>query len=457
MTSPISVSEVSKRATSPVDVDADADVNVNVKSLPKRPRVQSDYKEDTEKLASVITNVPSQHEKYIFLLEARGGTDKDPKTGHRRDSIPIAEAIASSKKCGTAVLSILEEEINIDINIDKETALNNKQSNDALRDYIFRKACGLVVRVNPGTLTPSTQSKLDAMLCEFASSGIIVMSHPDVQRRMGAKDALCKIKHLNCGMEDTEVFYEADTFGKGFLKSIAFRPRVIKQNRGSQGEGIWIVKLKTENYCEKYGDRSVDLDEELVLMEANDNHVEYHTAGEFIEFCINGRTEKSGTWESTGTGKYLEGGVESGAMLVDQRFLPRVVEGEVRCLMVGQKLVGIVHKKPKEGGYSATLQSGAVYTSYEPDAPEFESLVKAFKSDLPKIMTSFGIADQQLPLLWTADFMYGDKDKQGKDSFYVGEFNCACVGITQQLHFADLVGKTAVETCFPSVENKCSD
>jgi hypothetical protein len=80
-------------------------------------------------------------------------------------------------------------------------------------------------------------------------------------------------------------------------------------------------------------------------MEANDNHVEYHTVGEFFEFCVNGRTENSGIWESTGEGRYLEGGVDSGAMLVDQRFLPRIVEGEgeVRLNMIGSELVNLVH------------------------------------------------------------------------------------------------------------------
>ena len=36
-------------------------------------------------------------------------------------------------------------------------------------------------------------------------------------------------------------------------------------------------------------------------------------------------------------------------MLVDQRFCPRIVEGELRYNCVGPKLVGIIHKKPKEG------------------------------------------------------------------------------------------------------------
>merc|ERR1712118_13614 len=89
------------------------------------------------------------------------------------------------------------------------------------------------------------------------------------------------------------------------------QPRVIKQNRGSAGEGIWIIKLKSGEYCSTFGEASCADDELLDMMEANDNHAEEHTVAEFIEFCVNGRTDKSGTWTSKGTGKYLEGGKEA--------------------------------------------------------------------------------------------------------------------------------------------------
>ena len=85
-----------------------------------------------------------------------------------------------------------------------------------------------------------------------------------------------------------------------------------------------------------------------MLMEANDNHEEEHTVAEFIEFCVNGRTSKSGEWTSKGEGKYLEGGKAAGGQLVDQRFCPRIVEGELRYNLVGDALVGVIHKKPKE-------------------------------------------------------------------------------------------------------------
>lgn len=44
---------------------------------------------------------------------------------------------------------------------------------------------------------------------------------------------------------------------------------------------------------------------------------------------------------------------------MDQRFLPRIVEGEVRVLMIYNQPVVVVHKVPAEGGLSATLFSGA--------------------------------------------------------------------------------------------------
>lgn len=377
---------------------------------------------------------------FIPILEARGGTDKDETTGLRRDSVPIAHGVADHG--GSS--AVYQYQDDSDLDADSAPA----RCNDILFRHLHKTASGVIVRNNPGTISPAAQAKLDALLTELSDAGVLVLSTPELIRAMGAKDALVKIRHLQVGIMDTAVYTTPEQLMEGFRKSIAFQPRVIKQNRGSQGEGIWICKLQDESkYCQNYGDAIADLDTPLVLMEAFDNHQEVHTVEEFLEFCLNGRTDKSGEWESTGIGKYLEGGIESGAMLVDQRFLPRIVEGEVRCTMVGPELIGLVHKKPKEGGLSATLQSGAIYTNYEPDAPEFRTLVEKFRTDIPHILECFGVSDQPLPLLWTADFIFGNPDENGIDTFYVGEFNCSCVGVTQQLEFADLVGKTAHEYC----------
>merc|ERR1719456_177399 len=229
---------------------------------------------------------------------------------------------------------------------------------------VAKKFAFIIVRCNPGQIKADggDQGKFDDGMRGIRKLGIQVWPSPDVMEFMGAKDALCKVANLNIGLEDTLAYYDETSFSEGFKKTMAFQPRVVKQNRGSSGEGIWIIKLKEGNYCSTYGERSCTDDEKLDLMEANDNHAEEHTVAEFIEFCVNGRTDKSGEWTSKGTGKYLEGGKEAGGQLVDQRFCPRIVEGELRYNQIGDGLVGIIHKKPAEGGISAVGGTGSIYT-----------------------------------------------------------------------------------------------
>ena len=165
----------------------------------------------------------------------------------------------------------------------------------------------------------------------------------------------------------------------------------------------------------------------LELQEAVDNHREEKTLGEFLTFCE----------------QYIVG--ENG-QLIDQRFLPRIVEGELRVNMIYDTPTEIVHKKPADGGISATLASGAKYVSYKPDDPQFASLMeKVIKQDLPKILPALGLEKEPLPLIWTTDFILGDKTADGKDTYFVGEFNCSCVGITQQLYLADKVADAAIK------------
>merc|ERR1712232_310528 len=163
---------------------------------------------------------------------------------------------------------------------------------------------------------------------------------------------------------------------------------------------------------------------------------EEHTVDEFIEFCINGQTAKSGNWASKGVGKYLEGGKAAGGQLVDQRFCPRIVEGELRYNMVGDTLIGIIHKKPKEGGISAVGGTGSIYTYYGPQEKKFASLTKSFTTiDLGKIMPALGLEEEPIPLWWTSDFI--NSSPPGTDSkdekWIVGEFNCSCVGVSKCL------------------------
>ena len=356
------------------------------------------------KLALVEYRIPG-HESGV------GGADKG-KNGHRVDSMPICNGVIKTGNCCYPFFY-------------------QPEKHDA-QAGICKCFDGIIVRINPGQLAADDQLAFDALMRECITMGIPVWSSPDVQIQMGAKDALCKIAHLNCGLPDTLAYYAEEDFVAGFKKTMAYQPRVIKQNRGSSGEGIWIIKLKDREYCAHYGDATCEDDWVLDMMEANDNHQEYHTVAEFVEWCVNGREGgKCDDWTSKGSGAYLAGGKAAGGQIVDQRFCPRIVEGEVRVLTSGPTCLQLIHKKPAEGGISAVLGTGSTYTFYGPDEPKYAELKrKLFVEDLPKIMPALGLEGEPFPIVWTTDLI-PYTDDEGTDQYTVGEFNCSCVGISK--------------------------
>ena len=296
----------------------------------------------------------------------------------------------------------------------------------------------VIVRCNPGQIKADggDQQKFDDGMRGLRKMGKEIWPSPDVMEKMGAKDALCKVATMNIGLEDTLAYYSPEEFSVGFKKTMAFQPRVIKQNRGSSGEGIWIIKLKAENYCANYGDRSCEDDEKLVLMEANDNHEEEHTVAEFIEFCVSGRTDKSGEWTSKGVGKYLEGGKEAGGQLVDQRFVH--VLWRVSCATIWSAIPwseSFTRNRRREE--SLQLAEPVPSTpSNGPEEPLFKSLTGKFPEDrLAPCDACLDLAAEPIPLWWTTDFILaspvGTPTEQEK--WIVGEFNCSCVGISRCL------------------------
>ena len=85
----------------------------------------------------------------------------------------------------------------------------------------------------------------------------------------------------------------------------------------------------------------------------------------------------------------------------------RIVEGEFRILMIGTEPAQIIHKKLAGDGGRAS------YASYKPEDAEFALLMSNFKADLPRLMPSFRLSGHSLPLLWTVDFILGDKNADG--------------------------------------------
>merc|ERR1719266_2325934 len=153
-----------------------------------------------------------------------GGSDK-VSSGHRFDTIGIANGL---KKAGLAVRILFY----------------NHEEHDRFFEVV-KNFDAVVMRINPGQITANggDQQKFDKAMTEVAAK-IPVWPTPANMEQMGAKDALTKMKDMDFGLPDTLGYYSPEDMKEGFPKAIAFQRRVVKQNRGSAGEGIWIIDLK---------------------------------------------------------------------------------------------------------------------------------------------------------------------------------------------------------------------
>jgi glutathione synthase/RimK-type ligase-like ATP-grasp enzyme len=252
------------------------------------------------------------------------------------------------------------------------------------------------------------------MLRKLAANGLVGMPHPDAMINYGAKDALVKLASTPLVPEDTYAYYDIPSFKKNFPKSLANNVRVLKQNRGSTGEGIWRVEVVDPSVI---SDGVVPVNAKVKCTEAKDNHVEFLSLADFMTFCE----------------QYIIG--ENG-QLVDMVFLPRIKEGEIRIFMINRTPINVVHKKPADSAdaFSATLFSGAKYRYDPPEA--WSELCNMLLGNLDLIMSKLGGFD--IPLIWTADWIL-DNAADGKDTYILGEINCSCVGFTSELSLANNV------------------
>jgi hypothetical protein len=352
-----------------------------------------------------------------------GGSDKSA-SGHRYDSVAIANGlIASGVSC--QLIHYLHEEHSSFIEV--------CQGFDAL-----------VVRCTSGQILADGGDPMafDVALRNLQDLGVHIWPSPDVRDQMSAKSALVKIRNLRIGLEDTNAYLTPKTFEKGFKKTLAFQPRMIMQSSGSADDAVWIVKLKLGNYCHHYGQRSCSDSEVVVLLDARSNREEEHTVGEFIEFCINGITPKAGVWATKDTGKYLsdQGHGRGRGQLVDQRFCPRVAEGGMRYVMVGEETVGVLQKRPAKDS-SVALTGGSnlpalTYSRLDPSESPCEALTKhSLRHDMKYLLEALDLDGEAMPILWTIDFVnvspVGTPENQ--ERWAASEFNCACVGIPSLL------------------------
>src|SRR5262249_10969137 len=104
-------------------------------------------------------------------------------------------------------------------------------------------ADGILVWVDP-LHQGKTRESLDRLLRDVAARGPWVSAHPDVILKMGVKEVLYRTRHLGWGA-DTHLYRTAAEFGTDFPSRLrSSGPRVLKQNRGNGGQGVWKVELR---------------------------------------------------------------------------------------------------------------------------------------------------------------------------------------------------------------------
>jgi hypothetical protein len=267
------------------------------------------------------------------------------------------------------------------------------------------KLDGVLVWVNPIS-DGQDRIALDAMLRDVASRGIWVSAHPDVILKMGAKEVLYRTRHLGWGT-DTHLYRAAQAFRAGFPpRLLSAGPRVLKQNRGNGGQGVWKVELVSPTAS---GDATV-----RVLQAVRGSVPEDLSLGDFMRRC--------------------ETYFAAEGCIIDQPFQPRLPDGMIRCYMSTNKVVGFGHQlvkaliaPPPEGPDSEAGRPGP-RIMHPASAAEFRALRTKMEAEwTPQMMQLLDIDAESLPIIWDADFLYGPHTASGEDTYVLCEINVSSV------------------------------
>src|SRR5205085_10936969 len=124
--------------------------------------------------------------------------------------------------------------------IQTEPAVYDEDFADEVRAQLLA-VDGVLVWVDPLS-RGKTRAALDPILREVATRGPWVSAHPDVILKMGVKEILYRTKHLGWGT-DTHLYRDMAAFRAEFPALLhSAGPRVLKQNRGNGGQGVWKVE-----------------------------------------------------------------------------------------------------------------------------------------------------------------------------------------------------------------------
>jgi len=224
-----------------------------------------------------------------------------------------------------------------------------------------------------------------------------------VTMKIGVKEVLYTTRHLGWGT-DTHLYRTFEVFENEFPRRLSAEGvRVIKQNRGNGGQGVWKIEL------------SPDQANCVVVLEARrDSEPHSFPLADFIASC---------------DGYFADKGC-----IIDQPFQPRLPDGMIRCYMGADKAVGFGHQlikalipPPPKGPNSPEAQPGP-RIMHPASAPQFQALRAKMETEwVPQMMQFFGLTRDTLPIIWDADFLYGPRTSDGTDTYALCEINVSSV------------------------------
>lgn len=271
---------------------------------------------------------------------------------------------------------------------------------------------GVLVWINP-IQDGHDRTVLDAMLKKVADAGIFISTHPDIILKIGTKEVLYQTRHMGWG-GDVHLYNTFDELQTHLpLHLVMGKTRVLKQNRGHSGGGVW----KIEAIPQIGADGKPSTDEIFIPnMPVRVRHAERGstdqtmTLGDFFDQCK----------------PYFDG---NGKML-DQAYQSRLPEGMIRCYLVHDKVAGFGHQAinalhPDING-EAVQPGPRLY--HPPDLPDFQRLKHILEGEwVPQLQKLFNIPTEELPIVWDTDFLLGAKDVDGNDTYVLCEINVSSV------------------------------
>ena len=290
-----------------------------------------------------------------------------------------------------------------DVGLDVEAASYADEVADQVREQLLG-VDGVLVWIDP-VRKDGNRAKLDPILRDVASHGVFVSSHPDLILKMGTKEVLYRTASMSWGT-DTRLYTTLEQFRRELPQCLAEgKPRVLKQNRGNGGIGVWKVEAVDPRAPEarirvRHAVRGSQESEESL--------------DEFVARCA----------------QYFEGD----GRIIDQVYQPRLTDGIVRCYQVRDRLAGFGEQlinalyPAAPGAVPADAPQPGPRLYYPPTRSDFQKLKNRLEREwLPEMCRVLSIDPKELPVIWDADFMYGSKDAAGEDTYVLCEINISSV------------------------------